>query len=59
MKSKLKIVVTFTPEGMNPPVISADSEQDQAAAEELLERIRPCLDVADAILKKSSAGPRG
>ncbi len=54
-----KIVVTFTPEGMEPPAIRADTEQEQAAAEELLELIRPCLDVADAILKKSSAGPRG
>ena len=54
-----KIVVTFTLQGMEHPAICADTEQEQAAAEELLERIRPCLDVADAILKKSSAGPRG
>jgi len=48
-----RIVVTFTLEGMNPPVISGDSEQEQIQMEELLEKIQPCLDVADAIIKKA------
>ncbi len=54
-----KVIVTFTPEGMNPPVISADSEQAQAKMDELLKRIQPCLDVADAILKRRSVGSKG
>jgi len=53
------ILVVFTSEGMESSVINADSEQEQLQMDELLDRIRPCLDVADAILKKTSAGPKG
>lgn len=54
-----KIIVTFAPQGLASADICADTEKDQAALEELLDSIQPCLDVADAILKKTSAGPRG
>ena len=56
---QLTIVIRITPEGIQPPEIHADSESEQKAADEILERIRPCLDVADAIIKKGSPGPRG
>ena len=57
--NKPKIVITFTPEGMDSPQIIAGIEQEQAQMEKLLDRIQPALDVADAILKRRSAGPRG
>ncbi len=55
----LQIVVRITPEGLQPPEIQASSEAEEKAAEEILSRIRPYLDVADAILKKTSTGARG
>ncbi len=57
--SQLEIVMRITTEGLQPPEIHADSESEEKAAEEMLERIQPCLDVINAILKKSSAGPGG
>ena len=54
-----KIVVKFTLEGMEVPVISADTEQEQIQMQELLKRIQVCLDVADAIIKRGSSGPHG
>jgi len=57
--NKPSILVVFTSEGMEPPVINADTEQEQVQMEEILRRIQPCLDVADAIIKRSSAGPKG
>lgn len=57
--NQLVIVIRITPEGLQPPEIHASSESEEKAADEMLERIRPCLDVADAILKRTSAGPRG
>ncbi len=54
-----KIIVTFTPQGLASADICADTEKDQATLEELLDSIRVCLDVGDAILKKTNAGPRG
>jgi len=56
---KPRIVVTFTSEGMKPLVISADTEGEQIQMEEWLEKIQPCLDVADAIIKKGDPGPKG
>jgi len=57
--SQLVIFIRITTEGLQAPEIHANSESEGKAAEEMLERIQPCLDVADAILKKSSAGPGG
>lgn len=54
-----RAIIIVTPEGVEPPEIQADTEQDQAHMAEALEKIQPCLDVADAIIKKTSAGPRG
>ncbi len=57
--NKPKIVITFTPERMDSPQIIADTEQEQAVAEELLDRIQPALDVANAIIRKGDPGPQG
>ena len=54
-----KIIVRIGLAGVESIDIQADNEQEQAAAEEVLNHIRPCFDVADAILKKTSAGLRG
>ena len=54
-----KLTVHITPRGVEPVEIQAAHEQEQAAAEELLERIQPCFDVADAIIKKMNSGPQG
>jgi len=53
------IIVTFTLSGLKSAVIQADNEGDQIKAEEARDRIAPCLEIADTILKKTSAGPRG
>jgi len=52
-----KLIVVFTLEGMESHTINADTEQEQARMERLLSRIKPCLDVADAILKRGDLGP--
>ena len=57
--SQLVIIIRITPEGLQPPEIQAGSESEEKVAIETLEKIQPCLDVADAILKRTSAGPRG
>ena len=54
-----KIIVHITPEGVGPIEIQAHTEREQAIASEILEKIQPCLDVADAILKKTSLGVLG
>ena len=54
-----KIIVTFTPEGIESIRTVADSEQEQTVAEEALDRVRPILDAVVAVLRKTSAGPRG
>ncbi len=54
-----KIIVTFTPRGLASADICADTEKDQATLEELLDSIRPCLDVADAIIRKTDPGAQG
>lgn len=54
-----KIILSITLQGLESIDVQADTEQDQVVLEQLLNRIQPCLDVADAILKKTSAGPRG
>ncbi|MCH7915714.1 MAG: hypothetical protein IH856_22205 [Deltaproteobacteria bacterium] len=54
-----KLTVHITPRGIEPIEIQAAHEQEQAVAEELLERIRPCFDVADAIIKKMNSGLQG
>ena len=58
-KSQFVIVIRITTEGLQPPEIHANSESEEKAANEILEKIQSCLDVADAILKRTSAGPRG
>ena len=57
--NKPKIIVRIGLTSVESIDIQADSEQEQAAAEEALNHIRPCFDVADAILKRSSAEARG
>lgn len=54
-----KVNVSFTLQGLASVQVVADTEQEQEFGTELLKQIRPCLDVADAILKKTNAGPRG
>ncbi|MCH8054653.1 MAG: hypothetical protein IH857_00670 [Deltaproteobacteria bacterium] len=56
---QLTIVIRITSEGLQPPEIQAGSEAEEKAAIEILEKIQPCVDVADAILRKTSAGPKG
>jgi len=53
------IIIRVTRDGLHPPEIQASNEADEKAAEEILSRIRPCLDVADAIIKKGNPGPKG
>ena len=53
-----KIIIAVTTKGIEIPVINADTEQEQTEMEEVLKRIQPCLDVADAILKKSDPRPK-
>ena len=57
--SQLVIILKITPEGLQPPEIHTSSEAEEKAAVEILERIQPCLDVADAIIKKGDPGQRG
>ena len=54
-----QIVFRLTAEGLKPPEIQADSEAEERLAAETLERIRPCLDVADAILRRTNPGQKG
>ena len=54
-----KIIVTFTPQGLASADICAGTEQDQLALEQLLDRIHPCFDVANAIIRKTDPGPQG
>jgi len=54
-----KIIIRIGLAGVESIDIQATSESEERAAVEMLERIRPCLDVVDAILKRTSAGPRG
>ena len=54
-----QIVFRLTAGGLKPPEIQVDSEAEERLAAETLERIRPCLDVIDAILKRTGAGARG
>jgi len=51
-----QIVIRITVEGRQPPEIIATTEAEQKVAEELLARVRPVLDVIDALLGK---GPKG
>ncbi len=53
------IVVTITPQGINSPVIHTDTEEEQIRMQGLLAQIAPCLDVADAIVKKADLGVTG
>jgi len=54
-----QVVIRFTREGVQPSEILATSEAEEKTMRELLEKIQPCLDVADAILKKGDLGPTG
>ena len=54
----VEVIIRITREGMESIEPLATTEEEEKAVSELLEQIRPCLDVADAILKKS-ARPRG
>ena len=54
-----QIIITVTTQGIEIPVINADTEEEQTEMEKVLKRIQPCLDVGDAILKKSDPGPKG
>ena len=57
--SRFMIVVRITSEGLQPPEIQASSDSEEKAAIEILEKIQPCFDVADAIIRKGSPGLRG
>lgn len=54
-----KINVIFGAGGIESIGVIASEEQEELAANEILKKIKPCLDVAGAILKKTNAGPRG
>ncbi len=54
-----KIILSITLQGLESIDVQADTEPDQLALEQLLDRIRPCLDVADAIIRKTDPGARG
>jgi len=54
-----KIIVTFTVEGLESVVVQADNEENQIKAEQARDSIVPCLEIADAILKKGDLGPTG
>ncbi len=54
-----RIVVIITPQGVESIDIHADTEQDQVVLELLLDRIRPCLDITDAIIRKTDPRPLG
>ncbi len=55
----VEVIIRVTRKGMKSIEPLATTEEEEKGVSELLEQIRPCLDVADAILKKTSAGPRG
>ena len=57
--SNSKLIIVFTPGGMESHTIIADTEQEQEQIEGLLGQIKPCLDIADAILKRGDLGPTG
>ena len=59
LMNKPRVLVIFTEEGMEPTVIDADTEEEGIAMEKLLEKIQPCLDVINAIVKKGNPGPKG
>ena len=54
-----KINVVFGAGGIERIDILASDEREELEANEILKKITPCLDVADAILKNINAGPRG
>jgi len=54
-----KVIVVFTLGGLESVNIVANSEDEEKAGAKLLEPIRPCLDIADAIIKKVGSGPQG
>jgi hypothetical protein len=53
-----EIFVLFTSGGLESVSIGAASEGEEKAGAKLLEPIQACLDEANTILKKISAGPR-
>ena len=54
-----QIIIRITPKGVERPEIQADSEAEEKAMNEVLERLVPCLDVMTAIVKRTRPGPRG
>ena len=54
-----QIIIRITPTGIGCPEIQADTESEERAMNELVERLMPCLDVMAAIVKRTSPGPRG
>ena len=53
------IVVTITPQGVQPPVIHTDTAKAQAQMEKVRDLIQPCLEIADAIVKRADLGATG
>ncbi len=54
-----KIIVRIGLTGVESVDIQENSESEEKAPDEILERIQHCLDVADAILKKGDLGSQG
>ena len=54
-----KLIVVFTPRGMECHSINADTEEEETLMQRLLGQISPCLDIADAILKRGDLGATG
>ena len=46
-----KLIVVFTPRGMECHSINANTEEEETRMQRLLGHIAPCLDVADRILR--------
>ncbi len=46
MQMNSKIILSITLQGIETIDVNADTEQDQIALEQLLDRIRPCFDAA-------------
>jgi len=54
-----KLILSITLQGIESIDINADTEQDQLVFGQLLDRIRPCFDAVDALIRKTNMGPQG
>ena len=50
-----ELILVFTPKGMKCHVFNTCTAEEEGQIRGLLEQIQPCLDIANAIIKQSSA----